>query len=386
MIRTPLSFIALIAIFSAAVSGCSWFGGKDKTYNELKPMDGQIGIRKRWEQSAGAGPGELYRILSPVVSGDVVYANDHKGRVYAFDRNSGTRLWYRNLKLNVGSGPGVAGGLVLIASLDGDVVAMDDQTGEIKWQVNITSEILAPPQNNGSIVIVQTSDGKLYGLDSGSGETLWTWSTQLPILSLRSTATPLVLGPNVVTGFASGKLIALSAVDGSPYWERRIARPQGSSDIERVVDIDGMPAISDNRIFSGSYNGNLMALSPRGDVLWSQPASSYNGPVVFDNRVFVTTAEGFVKAFQADTGHLLWENRALSGRRLAAPQNLAGFLTTADFEGYVHVVDPQAGVILGRFRVDKEGVRSPMVSDGSYLYVLGNDGKLVSIAVYLVEP
>ncbi|MFT7223789.1 MAG: outer membrane protein assembly factor BamB [Cellvibrionaceae bacterium] len=367
------------------LQSCSWFGGdKEKSYNELAPLAKKVQIRERWHQSVGSGAGELHRIMAPVVTSDTVYANDYKGKVFAFDRETGERLWRKSLNLEVATGVGVAGGLVLVGSLDGDIVALSDQTGEERWRVNITSEVLSPPQSNGPVVVIQTNDGKLIGLNSKNGEVIWTYSIQLPILTLRGTATPQVLGPNIITGFANGKLVALSAVDGSPYWERRIARPQGRSDIERVVDIDGTPVIADGLIYATSYNGNLTALSPRGETRWSERSSSYSSPVVINGRVYVTTADGYIRAFDADNGQILWENTVLYGRKLTAPQSLAGFLVTADFEGYVHVIDPEAGLILDRFRVDSKGVRSPMVSDGTYLYVMGNDGKLVSITVYLL--
>ena len=103
------------------------------------------------------------------------------------------------------------------------------------------------------------------------------------------------------------------------------------------------------------------------------------------NRVIVTTAEGYTRAFAADTGLLLWENQLLKGRRLSAPQDLAGFAVAADYKGYVHVFDTETGAILDRFQIEGSGVRAPMVSDGTYLYVLSNDGKLASIAVYLFQ-
>ena len=345
----------------------------------------KVDIRQRWENSVGSGLSTLYRLMPPVIRGKQVFANDYKGRVFAFDRDSGTQNWHQNLRVAVGSGVGVGGGLVMLASINGDVIALDEQSGDIQWQTNITSEILAPPQNNGAVVVVQTNDGKLIGLDAKNGDKIWSYSQQLPILTLRGTATPQVVGPNIVTGFANGKLVALSAVDGSPYWERRIARPKGRSDIERLVDIDGTPVISGQRIFSTSYNGSLSALTPTGEILWSEANSSYSSPVVIGRRVFVTTAEGWVRCFNADNGQLLWENTLLAGRKLAAPQNLGGFLTTADYAGYVHVFDSETGTILDRFKIDNKGVRSPMVSDGTYLYVLSNDGTLSSMAIYLLS-
>lgn len=378
------SLVLLFAI--ASISACSWFGDKQKQPNELTDITQRVDIQRRWEANVGSGLSKFYRLMPPVIDQDNVYANDYKGRVYSFNRETGKRQWRQDLDLDVAAGVGISGDSVLVASLDGDVVALDKATGKERWRSNVTSEILAPPQSNGTVVVIQTNDGKLLGLDAETGKSLWTYSTQLPILTLRGTATPQVFGPNVITGFASGKLLALSAVDGTPYWERRIARPQGKSDIERVVDIDGTPVISGQLIYATSYNGTLSALTPRGDIVWSQITSSYSSPVVIDDKVIVSTAEGWMKAFNAETGLLMWENKLLSGRKLAAPQNLAGFTVTADYEGYVHVFDTDSGSILDRFEIDSDGVRSPMVSDGSYLYVLGNDGVLASIAVYLFKP
>jgi outer membrane protein assembly factor BamB len=353
--------------------------------NELTDLVQKVEVQQRWRKSVGSGLSDVYRIIAPVIEGDTVYANDYKGRVFAFDRDSGKRKWKTSLRIEVASGVGVGGNRVFIGSLDGDVVALDDESGDELWRVDVASEVLAPPQTNGAVVVVQTNDGKVLGLDAKNGEEIWRFTAQLPILTLRGTASPQVFGPNVVTGFANGKLVALSAVDGSLFWERRIARPQGRSDIERVVDIDGTPVIADQLIFATSYNGSLTAITPRGDILWSQSSSSYSSPVVIGKRVFVSSSEGWMRAFSAETGNLLWENKLLSGRKLAAPQNLSGFIVTADYEGYVHVFDPESGSILDRFQVDNDGVRSPMVSDGSYLYVLGNDGVLSSIAVYLFK-
>ena len=373
-------FFLLLAL---GVSSCSLFGDDDKKPNKLTPLVQKVAIKERWQVSVGSGLSELYRIMAPVIDGNAVYASDYQGEIFAFERETGELKWRKSLELDLAAGVGIGEELLMVASLNGDVIALDKQSGEEKWRTNITSEILSPPQTNGAVIVVQTNDGKLVGLDAKDGQLIWTYTTQLPILTLRGTSTPQVFGPNVITGFANGKIVALSAVDGRLFWERRIARPQGRSDIERVVDIDGSPIISGGLIFATSYNGTLSALTPRGEILWSQFNSSYSSPVVIGERVFVTTAEGWVKAFNAKTGLLLWENKLLSGRKLAAPQNVAGFIVTADYQGYVHAFDSESGAIIDRFRIDSEGVRSPMVSDGTYLYVLGNDGNLASIAVYL---
>jgi outer membrane protein assembly factor BamB len=379
--------LLLSSVFTLSLSGCALFDDKSEGLkpNPLTPLTQRVEIKSRWQTKVGSGLSELYRVIPPIVDEDTVYANDYEGRVFAFDRDTGATKWSNNTKLDMAAGVGLGGDLVMLGSLKGDVVALSKETGEELWRVVIDSEILAAPQNNGAVVVVQTNDGKLMGLDAKNGNLIWTYSAQLPALTIRGTAVPQLLGPNIITGFSNGKLIALSAVDGTLYWERRVASPQGRSDVERVVDIDGSPVLSGDTIYTTSYNGTLSALSTRGDILWSQKNSSHNSPIVIGERVFVTSAEGFVRAFSAKTGLPLWENKILSGRSLAAPHNLAGFVVTADHEGYVHIFDTQSGGLLDRFRVDSDGIRSPMISDGTYLYALGNDGVLASIAVYLFK-
>lgn len=354
--------------------------------NELVPLNEKVEVRENWQRRVGAGLSESYRVISPLIIGDTIYVNDYQGKVQAVDRESGKVKWQQELELEMSTGLGGNDRLLFAASLNGDVIALDTDTGEQQWQTNLVSEILSPPQTNGNVVVVQTSDGRLLGLSTESGENLWAYTTNLPVLTLRGTATPQLVGDNLVAGFANGKLAALSAVDGTLYWERRIARPQGRTDIERVVDVDGSPVISGPLIYATSFNGTLSALSPSGDTIWSQAVSSYSSPVIIDGRVIVTTDDGVVKAFDAREGTPLWENGTLGRRKLSSPQDLSGFLMVSDFEGYVHVFDTEIGAIIARLQVDDEGVRSPMVSLDNNLYVLGNDGWLSSLSIYLKDP
>ncbi|MFT7389460.1 MAG: outer membrane protein assembly factor BamB [Candidatus Endobugula sp.] len=375
--------IVLVAITVLSLSACSFFKEKVESPEKLMKHANNVELKTRWTQTVGEGLGELYNIVTPAITVDTVFANDVYGRVYAFNRDTGERKWHTHLDLDVASGVGLGDGVVYIGSLEGDVIALSQLDGEVLWRTNIASEILAPPQTNGTVLIVQTNEGKLFGLDANNGDFIWRYEAKLPLLTLRGTSTPQVFGNNLITGFSNGKIAALSAEDGVLFWERRVAYPQGITEIERVVDVDGSPVISGNTVYSTSYNGYLTAIAPNGRILWTQKASSHHSPLVVDGRVFVTSADGVLSAYDAETGLPLWNNNLLLYRKLSAPQNLSGFVVVADYRGYIHVFDPELGVIIGRNRLDSDGIRSPMISDGTYLYVLGNDGELSSTAVYL---
>ena len=374
-------FIVLAAVFG--LSSCSWFDEKVEQPQQLTPISSNIQIRERWEQQVGKGTGELYRLVQPAITQDTVYANDVQGNIYAFDRETGKRKWKQALKIEMSSGIGLGASIILLGSLNGDVIALNQSDGSQRWRTNIASEILAPPQTNDQIVVVQTNEGKVFGLDIETGEFVWRYTAKLPLLTIRGTATPQVFGNNLITGFANGKIVAFSAEDGVVFWERRIAYPQGKTEIDRVVDVDGSPLVSGSTVYSTSYNGHITAIAPDGRLRWTQKVSSHQTPLVIGGRLFVTASNGTIHAYDAKTGLPLWQNPLLLYRRLSAPQNVAGFLVVSDYRGYVHVFDPEIGVIIGRARFDKDGIRSPMISDGTYLYALGNDGELSSISLHL---
>lgn len=377
--------ILLITLLIIGLTACSSKRRVDQP-EPLFDFTQNITVKERWMQRVGQGLGDLYQVVKPAITKDFVFANDVYGRVYAYDRNTGEEIWSAQLDVKLSAGVGLGKDTVLIGSLDGDVIMLRQSDGVQLWRTNIASEILAPPQTNENVVIIQTNEGRLFGLDAKTGKFKWRYAAQLPVLTLRGTATPQIFGNNLITGFANGKIVAFSADDGQLFWERRVAYPQGITEIDRVVDVDGSPVVSGRYVYSTSYNGHLTAIAPDGRLQWTQKVSSHQTPLVADGRIYVTASDGTIHAYDAETGLPLWQNGLLLHRKLSAPQVLGGFVVVSDFRGYVHVFDPELGVIIGRDRFDRDGIRSPMVSDGVYLYVLGNDGELSSLSVRLRIP
>ncbi len=82
----------------------------------------------------------------------------------------------------------------------------------------------------------------------------------------------------VVAGFANGKVTAFRASTGEPVWDQRVMLPQGRSELDRMVDIDGTPVITASAVYAASFQGRLSAIRPSdGTVLWEKDASSYVG-------------------------------------------------------------------------------------------------------------
>ena len=60
---------------------------------------------------------------------------------------------------------------------------------------------------------------------------------------------------------------------------------------------------------------------------------------------------------------------------------VSSYLAVADFEGIVHLLSQVDGEFVGRVKVDGDGVRADMLSDGNSLDACGDSGKLVAYEI-----
>ncbi|MDX9873663.1 MAG: outer membrane protein assembly factor BamB [Spongiibacteraceae bacterium] len=374
----------LVGLLALLTSGCAMFGDDDDPLAPapLTRVDAEYDLRRVWSAGIGNGQGKLYHRLRPAVSDGRVVAASNNGRVAAFDLQTGKTVWRANLKVELHGGVGLGNGLALVSSADGQIHALDAATGEVRWRGRVNSEVLAPPQAADGVVVAQSFDGRLTGFDASTGNRLWSYAAGAPVLTLRTTSTPLIHEGAVLAGFANGKVVAVDIRTGKAYWETRVATPTGSSEIERLVDIAGEMLVDDNVLYVVAYQGDLTALDLRsGRRLWAQPASSHVGLGEGFNNVYVATAEGSVLAFRQGSGSQRWEQSALARRQLSGAAALGNVVAVGDMEGYLHLLSQSDGRIVGRRKVDGDGIRVAPVVAGDLLIVFGNGGKLVAYRV-----
>lgn len=369
-----------IGVAAMMVAGCGSSGKKELPPAELEKFTAEVQLERSWKRNIGVGQGELYSNLKPTLDGLTLYAADAKGRVIAMDRDDGSVRWQTRLDERTSGAVGVGGGRVFVGTLEGEVIVLNESDGSEMWRAEVSSEVLAPPQTNGDVVVVQTQDDNIVALDIFDGERRWLYESSLPVLTVRGHSTPIVNLRQVFAGLASGKVVSLAAQSGVPIWEQRIAQPQGRSELERMVDIDGELFLDDQTLYVAAFQGNLAALNAEtGEPLWQHAASSYGGPGAGFGSVYLSHADGAVEAFEANRPRSLWRNEDLLRRQLTAPVAFSSYVAVADFEGYVHLLAQTDGRLVGRIRVDRKGVRVPPVALGDTLYVYGNSGDLVAL-------
>lgn len=371
--------ILVLAIFASQLAACSLFSDDDEIEPaELVDFEEVIELDSLWSRSVGdQGEEELYLRLTPAIDGGVIYAANVDGKVFAIDRYEDDRLWKVDVDAELASAVGAGGGLVLVGTTEGILIALRQEDGQDIWRTALSSEMLAAAQVDGDVVVVQTMDGKATGLDAASGKKLWTYATNVPPLTLRASASPLLENGIAYLAFANGMFVALNQRSGLLLWEQHISFPQGRNELERLINFDGKPLTSGNDLYVASYQGNAVSLEKtRGRMQWEERISAFGQLTAAEGNLYLTQSDDSVVALKMATGRRLWENRDMANRRLTAPAVLGEYVVVADGEGYLHIMRQSDGSFAGRKHLWSDSVRNALISDGKNLYVLTDDGSL----------
>ncbi|CAM4205754.1 outer membrane protein assembly factor BamB [Acinetobacter pragensis] len=309
------------------------------------------------------------------VDNGVIFVINPNGEVEAYQGKQ--RLWQKKIsKLGLSSGVEAKDGLVIVGNSKGQLFALDQATGETKWTAQLSGAILAPSLIHAGRVITVANDGTVFAHEVETGKQAWTYNLPNVQFSLRGQAAPVALDArNVLIASANAYIYAIDAVSGAPKMQRRVAVSEGRSDIQRLIDIDGEPAVAGQFVVTTSYQGQVTVLDLASQqVIWSEDASSIQRPEVKGNGVFVAQTDGKITAYEITTGNKLWENDQLLNRQLSNPVMLGNDLVVGDLDGVLHLIDPSTGTIIGRSKTSGE-VRTLRVIDNQ-LYVSTRKGAM----------
>jgi len=337
-------------------------------------------VKKLWGENVGGGKKQMVQRLGlgPAVDNGVVFAASDKGEVLATQLDTGRRVWLKKLKLPLSAGPTAGAGMVVLGSSKGTVVALDGATGRELWRTGLNSELLSPPAISQKIVVVRSVDGRLHGIDAHDGKELWSVEQQVPRLSLRGTATPIIAKEVAISGFDNGKVMAVSLTTGDTVWDTALASPHGRTELDRLVDVDSAVRTVGENVFATGFQGRTAMLAiDSGQVWWAHDMSSYRGMAVDADNLYVTQSDGIIVALRQRDGSELWRNQKMKLRRLTTPVLTSTAVVVADFQGYLHWVDKTTGQLVARQRVaKKELISNPPVAVGDTVVVMTDRGKM----------
>jgi len=398
MIR--LSFIALIL----ALAGCAGMVEKTKSASkslesrvidmmstseddesspprELEEIVEKVILTPVWQQKVTEGQGSRFLKLEMVVSDGKLFVADQKGQVIALDQITGEALWEVQTDLPISGGLEVGFEHVFFGTTDADVVALKLSDGDTAWTTQVSSEVLSTPRFSDGFLVVRSIDGAVNTLDAANGDELWSYIRDVPALSLRGTSSPIIKSGGVISGYANGKLVVLRLKDGLQIWETSVAVARGRGALSRMVDVDSDPLAGERFIYAATFNGGVVAVDVRsGQIAWRRSEmSSYKKMIADWVSIFVVDVNNHIWSADQNDGSINWEQDGLENRQLTPPTQVGDYLLTADYEGYVHVLNTSDGVLVGRLKVSDVAIAAAAIVDDDLIYVQDIEGEITAL-------
>ena len=310
------------------------------------------------------------------LNGTTVFAVN-KNQLVLTNYDSGQIL--KNFELETSriiSGVSVGYNTFLYADADGIIYAHDSNSGELKWTKALEDVVLSEILITSTAVYVQTSSDVLYGLDLQNGETQWSKKAQAPLLSIRGTASPITFEGLIFTSFSNGRLAAVREVDGIQLWEKPISRLKGSTELEKLMDADSKAVPINEDIFVANYNGSLTRFNIRnGEKVFSVDHSTLKPIILYKSTITSINTDQEIIGFNAINGTEIWRSQKFKNRDITDLVLHDNRLYFGDFEGYIHEINPENGMITGLVKTELKSIKQIAIYSDK-LIVQDTDGSI----------
>lgn len=387
-----LSKCLFTSVFMFSLAGCSLFGGEEDVI-QVSPsptVKNKFPVKQIWRNST-SGNTRIYSLLGPINYDNAIYAAGRSGEVKAIDLSTGTTLWdvdlsesslFNNKSAIFSGSINADDRYVYVGSERAIVYALERDNGELKWEKVVKGEVLARPVSTEDKLVIHTGNGILQGFNRDTGDEIWEVALEVPALSLRGNSTPVIAHGAAIFGDDTGLVNAYFVNDGQLIWQQRISQPTGSTEIDKLNDVDSTPIVEGNVVYSVGYNGYVVALDlSDGQIIWRRKLGSSHSLAVDESRIFVVDQDDNVQALSKNEGGVLWTQSSLSHRQLTDPVIYENYVVFGDFEGYLYWLNAETGELVSKINVSSSGMISrPLVVDEK-LIVQAKNGDIYAFTI-----
>jgi outer membrane protein assembly factor BamB len=366
-----MSLKQLMAVIAGAllIAGCT--GTPKPKPATLKDFKSSLKASVAWKvdlgkaaKSAGAA-GQFV----PAVSGDAVYAASSAGTVSKISLADGKLIWRAPigapLVSGIAVGSGSSEGVTAVVSDRAELVIISAE-GKIERRIALGGVVLEAPVMAGSTAVVRLADNRVAGFDIVTGNRRWVLQRNLPTLVLhgqsgmRVQARPAeesassTLGPSdVLVNMPGGRLLWLDAASGAIRWESQVATPRGSNEVERIVDLLGMPSVEGADVCVAAYQTSIVCLGAEsGRRLWSRELTAMSTLAVDGRYVFFADDQSRLHSLNRKDGQSVWTIDTFQLRGLQHPVSWGRAVWVADSFGFLHALAREDGKQIARLSLD----------------------------------
>lgn len=239
----------------------------------------------------------------------MVLCGTRSGELFALSARTGAIQWQHKTRGAIRSRPALSEGSVFVGSSDGCLYRLDARTGRPVWKAPFCTDaaIYGDVVVSDGMVYFTVNIDKIYAISSEDGRFVWEYHRDRPSgMSIEGVASPTLEGDRIYTGFSDGSLVALEARTGKVLWTVALA----AAGQHAQVDVDTTPVIEGNTLYAAAFPAGPVALrATDGAVLWRGTWTGSTPPVVQDERLLFSTADGDVVGVRRSDGLPLFTTR-----------------------------------------------------------------------------
>jgi outer membrane protein assembly factor BamB len=325
--------------------------------------------RPAWRVDAGS---EVQGKL--ILAGGTLYVPCMGGDLLALDPATGRERWRFHTGGAVFSTPLIADGTVYFGSADHNVYAVEASSGKPIWKTPTQGAVFAGAARAGGVVCIASTDKTIYGLDAATGVVRWKAQGEGMYQSAAATD-----GRRFYVGGWDNYFRALGVATGREIWKNKFGRSFAYS------PAIGSPTVGDEKVFVTSNDGYLHAMkADTGEVAWevAGPKLGYSGPLFHDGRIYNAslTDEGFVFRFDAATGQKQWETPTGSViYDSSCAWGATGAVFVGSVDGTFSALRAADGASLWQYRLGPGHVLASPATDAERVYIGSLSGRVTAL-------
>ncbi len=330
-------------------------------------------------------------VSSVISTKTTAYVVDKRSRLVAIRVLDGTIVWRHPLprlqqafgnQLVLATQIDGAHDRILLARGDGTLTMFHANVSGVEelWQKQFPALLhnspLVPAGSDFGVALSTNNTLTAFALEDG--KTLWT-TTALPNPVRIITSAGVVAGDaTIFVAMSTGEIRALSPADGKQRWTTIIGGKGRTDLISRLADVTLGPVIYEDTLYVTHANGTLSALrTSNGFMLWQIHMPQATAILPSGNVLFVSDRTGQLIAFNRADGRAIWE-ADISKHPISHLVQLADTLGAIDAKGRLYWINPLDGETTARRRVASGRVTDVLlIENATMIYDAG--GKLTAL-------
>ncbi|PLK28079.1 pyrrolo-quinoline quinone [Porphyrobacter sp. TH134] len=365
-------------------------GSASKSYGHLALAENPT---KLWTAQVAGSTNRMRLAASPVIGGNMLFAEGTDGVIVAFDKTTGAKLWTRDdgemtkdqAPSAFGGGVSYEAGKLYATNGIGDVKALNAETGEVLWKVKPAGPLRGSPTIAFGQLFVMTQDNQLISLNIADGSLVWDESGSNTQSGVFGVAAPSAGQGTIVAGYSSGELSAYRYENGRTLWSDALARTNISTTVGTITDIDADPIIDSGRVYALGQGGRMAAYElVTGQRIWELNLAGISTPAIAGEWIFTLTDDARLLAIARSSGRVRWitqlerykdEEDKKGPIFWTGPVLAGGQLWIASSEGEMWKVSAAEGSASLFADIGQPVSLPPVVANG-HLYLLDDSGTI----------